>query len=71
MPFQQALEKLCNQNSQVSSHYLVHKDGEIFQLVDSSYIAWHAGASSWHGIEKSNENSIGIEIDNLGNGQIF
>ncbi|KAL5719555.1 N-acetylmuramoyl-L-alanine amidase [Ranunculus cassubicifolius] len=66
MPFQESLETLCDPKAQVSSHYLLREDGEIFQLVDPRFIAWHAGVSSWHGLEKLNENSIGIEIANSG-----
>lgn len=64
--FEAALEKLTNQESKVSAHYLIKEDGEIFQLVPDDHIAWHAGKSSWHECEALNENSIGIEIDNLG-----
>ncbi len=67
MLFEDALERLMDKASQVSAHYLIKKDGEILHLVDDSNIAWHAGASSWHGQEKLNQNSIGIELDNMGN----
>ncbi len=66
MTFKDALEKLIDKNSEVSTHYLIKEDGEIFQLVNDDHIAWHAGKSSWHGTNALNENSIGIEIDNLG-----
>lgn len=69
MTFQEGLERLCDPNFQVSSHFLIREDGEIFQLVDPYYKAWHAGVSSWHGIENLNESSIGIEMDNLGIGE--
>lgn len=66
MLFEEALEKLTDEKSKVSAHYLIKEDGEIFQLVSDDYIAWHAGKSLWHGKEALNENSIGIELDNLG-----
>ncbi len=66
MTFSGALEILCNKSSGVSSHYLVKEDGKIFNLVEDENIAWHAGLSLWKGQEKLNQNSIGIEIDNLG-----
>jgi len=66
MLFADALERLMDESSQVSAHYLIKKDGEILQLVDDSNIAWHAGVSSWHGQEKLNQNSLGIEMDNMG-----
>ena len=69
LTFDQALEKLASQasNSQVSAHFLIKKDGEIFQLVAEENTAWHAGVSYWRGEDKINHSSIGIEIDNLGN----
>lgn len=52
----------------VSSHYLI-TDGEkpfIYQLVDDSQQANHAGLSSWKIYTQLNASSIGIEIVNLG-----
>lgn len=66
IPFDLALERLTNKSSQVSSHYLIKEDGELFQLVSDKNIAWHAGKSSWNGEEGLNKNSIGIELDNSG-----
>lgn len=50
----------------VSSHYLICKDGTLYQLVDESYRAWHAGLSSWGNITNINSISLGIELDNDG-----
>lgn len=69
MPFLAALKKLCDKAEEVSAHYLIKEDGEIFQLVEDRYKAWHAGRSSWRGKGELNESSIGIELDNLGNGE--
>jgi N-acetylmuramoyl-L-alanine amidase len=66
MTFEDAIERLCDPMTKVSTHYLIKADGEIFQLVDDANTAWHAGVSSWHAQEALNENSIGIEIDSLG-----
>jgi len=57
---------LCNPASEVSSHYLVHEDGRIVQMVREQDRAWHAGKSSWHGVTDINSQSIGIEIVNPG-----
>jgi N-acetylmuramoyl-L-alanine amidase len=57
---------LCNPESEVSSHYLVHEDGLIVQMVREADRAWHAGASSWHGETDMNSRSVGIEIVNRG-----
>ena len=57
---------LCNPTSEVSSHYLVHEDGRIVQMVRESDRAWHAGKSSWQGRTDINSCSVGIEIVNPG-----
>src|SRR5688572_17232781 len=61
--FHNALEILTK--GPVSSHYLVRDDPPtIYQLVDESRTAFHAGISSWKGRTYLNTTSIGIEIVN-------
>ena len=43
-----AINRLINIQSQVSSHYFIKFDGKILQLIPDLYIAWHAGKSMWH-----------------------
>ncbi len=62
----QAIRKLTDTNSKVSSHYLIKNNGEILTLVPDLYIAWHAGISHWKKYKSLNMNSIGIEISNPG-----
>ena len=62
----EAINKLTNIQSEVSSHYFIKKNGEIVTLVPDLYIAWHAGVSSWKKDFNLNRNSIGIEISNPG-----
>ena len=69
MPFDVALSRLIDKESEVSAHYLIKENGEIFQLVADDKIAWHAGQSFWKGESALNQNSIGIELDNLGNNE--
>ena len=59
---------LCDPASEVSSHYLVHEDGRIVQMVREADRAWHAGKSSWQGETDVNSRSVGIEIVNTGHG---
>lgn len=62
-----ALERLCDPAAEVSAHYLIGMDGTVWQLVEESERAWHAGAGEWGGQGDVNSRSIGIELDNLGN----
>jgi N-acetylmuramoyl-L-alanine amidase len=62
----EAISRLTDIQSEVSSHYLIKNNGEIITMVPESYIAWHAGKSSWGSYKSLNKNSIGIEITNPG-----
>lgn len=61
-----ALDWMCDPDKKVSSHYMVDTDGSIYQLVDETKRAWHAGVSYWQGEMDLNSCSIGIEIQNTG-----
>ncbi len=63
---QGAEDWLCSTESQVSSHYIVHEDGSVIQMVREADRAWHAGLSVWQGETDINSASIGIEIVNPG-----
>ena len=62
----EAIKRLQDPKSKVSSHYVIKKNGEILNLVPDLYEAWHAGISSWKHFQSLNKNSIGIEITNPG-----
>jgi AmpD protein len=57
-PFFKEIEGL-----RVSSHFLIRRDGELVQYVDTDLRAWHAGVSQWKGRERCNDFSIGIELE--------
>ena len=61
-----AIERLCDPEAAVSSHYVVEEDGRIFRLVPEALRAAHAGISFWRGRSMLNDTSIGIEIVNPG-----
>lgn len=61
-----ALHRLCDKAANVSSHYVIDESGKIYQLVDESKRAFHAGVSFWRGERDINSCSIGIEIVNPG-----
>ena len=61
-----AIDRLTKIQSEVSSHYLIKKNGVIVVMVPDLYVAWHAGKSSWKSFKSLNKNSIGIEISNPG-----
>jgi N-acetylmuramoyl-L-alanine amidase CwlA len=45
-----------------SAHYFVGHNGEVWQIVRESDIAWHCGADRYKHKECRNDNSIGIEL---------
>jgi N-acetylmuramoyl-L-alanine amidase len=61
-----AIKRLTDIQSEVGCHYFIKNNGEIITMVPDSYIAWHAGKSSWSNHKSLNKNSIGIEISNPG-----
>ena len=63
---QLAYHKLTNNSSNVSAHYLISRNGTIFNLLCPKYKAWHAGKSKWRNDTNINEYSIGIELENKG-----
>ena len=61
-----AIDRLCDPEAKVSSHYVVDEDGAVLRLVPEDRRAWHAGVSYWRGHSVLNGRSIGIEIVNPG-----
>jgi N-acetylmuramoyl-L-alanine amidase len=65
----EALLRLTNPLSKVSSHYLVFEEGRVVQMVPEARRAWHAGVSAWEGVRDMNSRSIGIEIVHPGHAE--
>jgi AmpD protein len=57
-PYYETLREL-----KVSSHFLIRRDGGLFQFVPCARRAWHAGASTWRGRERCNDFSLGVELE--------
>lgn len=49
----------------VSSHFLITRQGALWQFVSCDVRAWHAGVSSFEGRTNCNDFSIGIELEGL------
>ena len=47
----------------MSAHILIKRSGEVIQFVPFNKRAWHAGKSSFNGVDDCNNFSIGIELE--------
>ncbi len=63
---EEALERMCDADAQVSAHYMIDEDGTVTNLVPEKKRAWHAGRSYWRGVTDINSASVGIELVNPG-----
>lgn len=50
---------------EVSAHFLIGRDGALWQFVRTNDRAWHAGTSCFRGQDNCNDFSIGIELEGL------
>ena len=64
--FNSAYRKLNDIKSEVSCHYLISREGKIYNLLCPKLKGWHAGISEWKNIKNLNDYSIGIELENKG-----
>ena len=55
---------------QVSSHFVIRRDGGLMQFVSCEKRAWHSGVSHYRGRDNCNDDSIGIELEGL-EGELF
>jgi N-acetylmuramoyl-L-alanine amidase len=62
----QTLHTFTIRRTQVSAHYVICKDGTVYQMLNDYLRAWHAGVSKWGNVTDVNSSSIGIELDNNG-----
>lgn len=63
---EQTLRTFTLPRTQVSSHYVICRDGKVHHMLNDYLRAWHAGSGSWGNDKDINSSSIGIELDNNG-----
>lgn len=52
--------------ARASAHFVIGRDGDIIQQVETGAAAWHAGRSRWREVSGLNGHSVGIELANWG-----
>ena len=57
-----AVHRFQNKDSQVSAHYVVWREWEIYKFGENEDIMRHAGRGEWEGITYMNLHAIGIEV---------
>jgi N-acetylmuramoyl-L-alanine amidase len=62
----ETLRTFTIQQSQVSAHYVICKDGTVHHMLSDYLRAWQAGSAKWGNNTDINSSSIGIELDNNG-----
>ena len=62
----QTLQTFTLPRTQVSSHYVICKDGTVYHMLNDLLRGHHAGVSKWGNTTDLNSSSIGIELDNNG-----
>ena len=50
---------------EVSAHFYIRRNGDLWQFVSCQDRAWHAGQSSYLGRDNCNDYSVGIELEGL------
>ncbi len=62
----QTLQTFTLPRTQVSSHYVICRDGTVYHMLNDLLRGHHAGVSKWGNTTDLNSSSIGIELDNNG-----
>ena len=63
-PYFKAIEGM-----QVSAHFYIRRNGDMWQFVSVDNRAWHAGQSRYRGRDNCNDDSIGIELEGQEGGE--
>jgi len=67
--FIDTIKRFQDPETKVSAHFVVDRDGTVVQMAPLTKRAWHAGVSSFDGVEGVNDYSIGIEMTNMNDGK--
>lgn len=62
----QTLKTFTLTKTQVSAHYVISRNGQVYHMLNDYLRAWHGGVARWGSITDINSVSIGIELDNDG-----
>ena len=62
----QTLKTFTMPSTQVSAHYVIGRDGQVYHMLNDYLRAWHGGVARWGNTTDINSSSIGIELDNNG-----
>jgi N-acetylmuramoyl-L-alanine amidase len=63
---EQTLKTFTLARTEVSSHYVICKDGTVHHMLNDLLRGHHAGVSKWGNATDLNSSSVGIEMDNNG-----
>jgi len=63
---EQTLQTFTLPRTQVSSHYVICRNGTVYHMLNDLLRGHHAGVSKWGNTTDLNSSSIGIELDNNG-----
>jgi len=63
---EQTLHTFTVPHTEVSAHYVIGREGDVYQMLSDYVRAWHAGVGKWGSVTDLNSISLGIELDNNG-----
>jgi N-acetylmuramoyl-L-alanine amidase len=62
LPLAESLELLSRPGHEASTHYVIDRDGSLYQMVPEARRAWHSGVSRLGSRERVNDFSIGVDL---------
>ena len=62
LPLRETIELLSLPGHPASTHYVIDRDGALYQMVSERRRAWHSGVSRLAGREDVNDFSIGVDL---------